>query len=133
MQVEQPQPRAWRASDEEAVGLCGEWMAYLGAVDVVRATGAIRETCDLYSSRFLAWVYNRRGNLGLDVVERAAAVAARDGRYPIVFLSGGVLPESQDFADEVGLALMRFDAQGGSLDGANLLGRRVRASGLAAI
>lgn len=128
---ESPQPRPWRASDQEAVELCREWMVYLGAPDVVVASDEVRRTCDLYSSRFLAWVNNRRGNLGLDVVERAAAIAAGDGRYPLVFLSGGVLPEAQDRADALGLALLRFDAQGGNLDGANLVGRQVRGSGLA--
>lgn len=133
MQVEQPQPLAWRASAEEAVELCREWMVYLGAGDVVATSGGLDRVCDLYSTRFLAWVDNRRGNLGLDVVERAAAIAARDGRYPLVFVSGGVLPEAQDRADELGLALFRFDAQGGNLDGANLVGRRVRVRGLAAL
>jgi len=131
MEVEPPHPRVWRASDEEAVELCREWMVYLGAVDVVAASAAVTRVCDIYSSRFLAWVDNRRGNLGLDVVERAAATAAGDGRYPLVFLSGGVLPEAQDRADALGLALLRFDAQGGNLDGANLVGRKVRGSGLA--
>lgn len=132
MKVEQPTPRAWRASDEEAVELCKEWMVYLGAADVVVAPKAFSQVCDLYSSKFLAWVENRRGNLGVDVVERAAAIAAGDGRYPLVFLSGGVLPEAQDRADAVGLALLRFDAQGGNLDGVNRVGRLMRGGGLAA-
>lgn len=105
-------------------------MIYLGAFDTVSATNTARNVCDLYSSRFLAWVDNRRGNLGLDVVERAGVIASGDGRYPLVFLSGGVLPEAQDRADALGLALLRFDAQGGNLDGANLVGRQVRGSGL---
>lgn len=107
-------------------------MVYLGAVDTVAASGDVRQVCDLYSSRFLAWVNNQRGNLGLGVVERAVGIASRDGRFPLVFVSGGVHPEAQDRADAIGLVLLRFDAQGGSLDGANLLGRRVRANGLAA-
>ena len=106
-------------------------MIHLGALDTVLASDATRAVCDLYSTRFLAWVDNRRGNVGLDVVERAAAIAAGDGRYPLVFLSGGVLPEAQDRADAVGLALIRFDAQGGNLDGANRAGRILRGRGLA--
>lgn len=106
-------------------------MVYLGALDVVVAPKTINHLCDLYSSRFLAWVENRRGNLGPDFVERAANIAAGDGRYPLVFLSGGVLPEAQDLADAAGVALLRFDAQGGNLDGVNRVGRQTRASGLA--
>lgn len=106
-------------------------MVYLGVDDAVAAQEAASQICDLYSSRFLVWVNNRRGNLGLDLIERALAVAAADGRFPLIFLSGGVLPEAQDRADAVGLALLRFDAQGGNLDGVNRAGRRVRETGLA--
>ncbi|MEN2739664.1 hypothetical protein ABCS02_17875 [Microbacterium sp. X-17] len=126
-----PQPLPWRASDQEAVELCRKWMTYLGAPDVVVASDPVKPICDLYSSRFLAWVDNRRGNLGLDAVEKAAATASADGRYPLLFLSGGILPEAQDRADVLGLALLRFDAQGGNLDGANRVGRQLRLSGLA--
>lgn len=125
-----PKPRAWRASDQEAVELCKEWMVYLGAVEVVVASEEVGHICDLYDARFLAWVDNRRGNVGLELVEKAAAVAAQDGRRPLVFMSGGVLPDAQDRADAGGVALLRFDAQGGSLDGANRVGRLVRETGL---
>ena len=107
-------------------------MIYLGASDVVEYPKVDRRVCDLYSGRFLAWVCNKRGNIELDVVEMAASTSARDGRHPLVFLSGGVLPDAQDRADALGLALLRFDAQGGTLDGANVVGRQVRAHGLAA-
>lgn len=131
MQLQPPHPRAWRASDQEALELCREWMVYLGAIDAVAAAGAVRQTCDLFSSRFLAWVVNQRGNLGPEFVEKAQAIAAGDGRHPLIFFSGGVLPEAQDRADALGVALLRFDAQGGNLDGANRAGRHVRQSGLA--
>ena len=108
-------------------------MVYLGAPDVVVAAKSMNHLCDLYSSRFLAWVDNRRGNLGPDFVQRAASIAAGDGRYPLVFLSGGVLPEAQDRADAAGVALLRFDAQGGNLDGANRVGQQTRGSGLAVV
>lgn len=107
-------------------------MVYLGAGDATVSSGPPGQLCDLYSSQFLAWVDNRRGNLGPDIVERAAAIAARDGRIPLVFLSGGVMPEAQDRADSLGLALLRFDAQGGNLDGANMVGRELRVIGLTA-
>lgn len=131
MRPQPPSPRAWRASDPEAIELCREWMIYLGAIDVVSASGPARAICDLYSNRFLVWVTNKRGNLDLEIVENAVAVAARDGRQPLVFLSGGALPAAQDWADAHDLALLRFDSQGGNLDGANVAGRKVRERGLA--
>ena len=129
---ESPQPTQWRASDEEAVGLCRDWMIYLGALDATVASTATRVVCDVYSTRYLAWVDNKRRNLGIDVVERAARVSATDGRVPLVFVPGGVFPDAQDLADRLGVAIFQFDAQGGELDGANTIGRRLRASGLTA-
>lgn len=117
-------------SGQEAIELCREWMIHLGAEDTCMAEAAARGVCDLYSSRFLAWVDNRQHNLGVETVEMAASVASVDGRHPLVFVPGGVLPSAQDLADELGVALLRFDARNADLDGANLLGRRVRASGL---
>lgn len=107
-------------------------MIHLGAEDTVVAHGGGDNVCDLYSSRFLAWVDNRQHNLDTAMVERAARTAAADGRYPLVFVPGGVLPTAQNLADELGVALLRFDARNADLDGANLVGRQVRAIGLAA-
>lgn len=105
-------------------------MIHLGASDTVIAVGSAGDICDLYSRRFLAWVDNRQRNLDVELVERAAWAAAADGRHPLVFVPGGVLPTAQDRADELGVAILRFDARNADLDGANLLGRRLRASGL---
>lgn len=119
------------ASYVEAVRLCREWMIYLGAVDTLPATGAAAAVCDLYSRDFVAWVDNRRGNLDVDVVERAARVAASDGRRAVVFIPGGVRPAAQDLADTLGVALLRFGPYDGALYGANRRGRELRASGFA--
>ena len=121
---------AWRASDQEAVDLCREWMAHLGATDVVAATGETRQICDLYSAQYLAWVDNERSNLGVELVNRAGGTAVSDGRRALIFIQGGVYPGAQDLADSLGVALFQFDSQGGELDGVNVLGRQLRASGL---
>jgi len=105
-------------------------MIFLGAVDAVTSSGDARRVCDIYSSHFLAWVESQARNLGVELVQRASSVALRDGRRPLVFVPGGVLPTAQDRADELGVALLRFDARNADLDGANVVGRRVRASGL---
>lgn len=107
-------------------------MLHLGAADTLVAKGSASKVCDLYSSGFLAWVDNHQRNLGVEMIERAASVAATDGRHPLVFLPGGVFPSAQDRADELGVALLRFDARNADLDGANLVGRRLRAAGLTA-
>lgn len=107
-------------------------MVHLGADDTHASEGPARDVCDLYSSHFLGWVENRRGNLEVDAVERAAATSAGDGRSPLLFLPGGVFPEARDRADALGVALLRFRARDGALDGVNGLGRHARSVGLAA-
>lgn len=130
MNFVQPQPRPSGATGREAVEICRQWMTYLGATDVVVADGPAAEVCDLYSSRCIAWVASRRGNLSADLVERAANVSARDGRQALLFVAGGVYPSVQDRADALSIGLLRFDARGGHLDGANVLGRRLVSNGL---
>ena len=103
-------------------------MHYLGAEDAVVATGEPRLICDLYGSRYLGWVENKRGNLEIGLVERAAAVVASDGRTGLVFAGHGVSPFARVKADELGIAILRFDAQGGTLDGVNPLGRQLFAN-----
>ena len=127
-----PPPRPLGVSNDEAIELCRQWMVYLGATDSVVASGDSRRACDLYSSRFLGWVDTRGGNLNVELVEHAAQVATSDGRRALVFVPGGVYPDAQDRADVLGIALLRFDPYGGDLDGANLAGRQLRGSGLAA-
>lgn len=122
--------RPWGATGAAAVELCRRWMLRLGATETVVARAEAGEVCDLYSSHYLAWVESRRGNLDLGVVERAAAMSSSDGRSALIFLAGGVFPTVQDRADSLAVALLRFDARAGDLDGANSIGRRVLASGL---
>lgn len=130
MHGEQPRPRPYGASGTEAVQLCQEWMVYLGALDAVVALPKTSHICDLYSSRYLAWVSDERGNLDVDVVDRVADVAAADGRFPLIFVPGGVRPVARERADALGVALLRYRAYDGALDGANLLGRHLCSSGL---
>ncbi|MGO4593128.1 hypothetical protein AB4Z18_04830 [Leifsonia sp. 2TAF2] len=120
---EPPEPKHLGASDEEVVELCREWMRYLGATDAVVAAGDSRRVCDLYGSRYLGWVENKRGNLEVELVERAAAVVAADGRRGLVFARHGVSPFARVRADELAIAIFWFDVQGGTLDGVNMLGR----------
>jgi hypothetical protein len=86
-------------------------MIYLGEVDTVAAVGEASEICDLYSSRYVALVDNHRGNIGLPVVDRAAALVASDGRRGLIFHSGGCLPVAAVKAERLGIAAIMFDAR----------------------
>jgi hypothetical protein len=106
-------------------------MIYLGAADTVVASGAAVEACDLYSEAYLAWVDNQLGDLDVAKVTQAASVSAADGRRGLIFVRYGVLPQAVDRADELGVAIFGFDPQGATLDGGNMLGRELFATGLA--
>jgi hypothetical protein len=125
-----PLARPYGVSDEDAIVLCREWMVYLGATDAIAASNETRKLCDLYSSHYLAWVDNRRGNLDIDAVDRAARLSLADGRRALIFVHGGVRPLAQRHADSLGVALLWYDARNGSLEGGNRVGLAIRASGL---
>lgn len=131
MQTEMPAPRPSGVSLDGAIALCREWMVHLGAADTRVTIGPAREICDLFSGRYLAWVDNSRANLAEDLVIRASHVASSDGRQPIIFKRGGIRPDAQRRADELGVALFSYVAVDGLLEGANPLGYMLRATGLA--
>lgn len=131
MEADEPLPRPFGVSAEEAIELCREWMVYLGATDAVLSEGPTKELCDLFSSRYLAWVDNGRGNLDVGPIEMAATVSASDGRSPLIFVQGGVRPSAQQRADALGVALLNYHARDGSLAGRSRLGRAAVQIGLA--
>lgn len=106
-------------------------MVYLGATDAAASSGRAKDLCDLFSSGYLAWVDNGRGNLDVGPIEIAATLAASDGRSPLIFLQGGVRPAAQQRADALGVALLNYHARDGSLAGRNSLGRAIVQEGLA--
>lgn len=106
-------------------------MVYLGAADTVVSREEARASCDLYSSRYLVWVDNGRGNLDVNAVEKAATLAAADGRQPLIFLRGGVRPAAQERADALGVALLNYRERDSALDGRSRLGREIVIVGLA--
>ncbi|GAB3388484.1 hypothetical protein GCM10027568_09540 [Humibacter soli] len=116
-----PRPRPIGFSDDSAVQFCREWMVYLGEVDTVAAAGEAAAVCDLYSSRYVALVENRIGNIDEPLVGRAAALVASDGRRGLVFHSGGCLPDAAAMADSLGIALFRFVGRTGGIEARNRL------------
>lgn len=105
-------------------------MVYLGATDTVVSAGQAKNLCDLFSARYLGWVFNDHGNLDIGPVETAATLAEFDGRSPLIFVQGGVRPVAQQRADMLGVALLNYHARDGSLAGRSRLGRATLQSGL---
>lgn len=130
MSTDQPLIEPLGVSDDRAVILCRDWMVHLGAADTIVASGSVRSICDLFSSHYLAWVDNGRGNLEADTVLRAAGVASSDGRQAMIFKRGGIRGDAQQLADASSVALFSYVPSDGLLEGANPLGYQLRASGL---
>jgi hypothetical protein len=64
-------------------------MVYLGERDTMIASDDAAAVCDLHSSRYVALVQNRIGNIEVPLVQRAIALSTADGRRALVFHSGG--------------------------------------------
>ena len=94
-------------------------MVYLGEADTVESVGAATAICDLYSSRYVALVDNRRGNIGLPLIYKAAALVAADGRRGLIFHSDGCLPDAALQAESLGIAVITFDARNGWIEARN--------------
>jgi hypothetical protein len=94
-------------------------MVFLGERDTVIAEGRDASVCDLYSSRYIAIVDNRIGNIDLSVVDRAAAIGESDGRRALVFGPGGCLPDAAQAADTRGVAVITFDELSGEIEARN--------------
>jgi hypothetical protein len=118
---QRPAPRPDGVDDRDAVELCQEWMVYLGEADTVIAVGDMSRICDLYSSRYVALVDNHRGNIGVPLVDRAAALVATDGRRGLIFHSGGCFPEAAVKAEYAGVAIITFDARNSEIEARNQL------------
>ena len=117
--LERPAARPVGSSRTAAVEFCREWMVFLGERDTVIAEGPAAAVCDLYSSRYLALIENRRGNIEVPLVQRAIALAESDGRRGVVFHPGGCLPDAAELANDRGVALIMFDARNGEIEARN--------------
>ena len=114
-----PRPRPVGSSQVAAVEFCREWMVYLGEADTVIASGDTAAVCDLYSSRYVALVQNRIGNIEVPLVQRAIALSTSDGRRGLVFHSGGCLIDAARLADAHGVALITYMSQSGDIAARN--------------
>lgn len=119
--LERPGPRPVGSSRTAAVEFCREWMVFLGERDTVIAEGAAAAVCDLYGSRYVALVDNRRGNIDVPLVQRAIALTESDGRRALVFHPGGCLLDAADLATDHGIALIMFDPRSGTIEARNQL------------
>lgn len=119
-----PDPQPYGVSHEGAEHLVAAWMRHLGVRDA-RVTAFTRDGgIDVESNRFVAQVKNYVGSVSVKEVRELHGVAMAEGKYALLFTSGSVTEEGRAFAQRVGVALISYDAKGGTLKGLNGLGAR---------
>jgi len=128
--VPEPSAQLYGVSHVGAERLVADWMHHLGdgGASVTQTTGD--GGVDVRSDRYIAQVKNYSENVGVEPIRELAGVAAVEGLPPLFFAARGYAPGAVRFADRSGVALFVYDAQAGTLEGANVLGRRIRQAGL---
>lgn len=125
-----PSPQPYGVSAEGAEELVAQWMRFLGEGDAQTTRYTADGGIDVQSSHYIAQVKNYAGTVGVAEVRQLAGVASVDPRRALFFTSGAYASGAITFANQVGMALLIYDAQAGTLVGANNAGEQIVARGL---
>ena len=94
-------------------------MRHLGAIDVVLTGGSNQSEIDADSSRYIVRTKNSTEAVRRSRSAGVAGVCVADGRRGLFFTSGTFAAAAVEFADHVGIPLLIYSAQGGTLNAAN--------------
>lgn len=125
-----PMPQPYGVSHEGAEYLVAEWVRYLGEADSEITRFVSDGGVDVQSQHYIAQVKNYSGTVGVAEVRELGGVASIDGRKPLFFTSGSYAAGAIEFAERSGMALFVYDAQLGTLAGANEAAEHALAKGL---
>lgn len=120
-----PEPQPYGVSHEGAEHLVAAWMRHLGVRDAHVTSYSQDGGIDVESVEYVAQVKNYVGAVSVKEIRELHGVATADGKRALMFTSGTVTQEGRIFAKRVGIALIGYDAQRGTLRGLNGLGSRV--------
>lgn len=85
---------------------------------------------DVSSSTHVAQVKHYTGSVGAPEVQQLVGVAHTTRREPIFFTSGKYTPAALAAAEAVGMPLIRYSAEEGTIEGSNNAGVRLARFGL---
>lgn len=125
-----PLPQPYGVSPQGAEALVAAWMKYLGEEDAVCTRFVADGGIDVASSHYIAQVKHYVGTVGVAEVRELGGVASIQHRKALFFTSGVYAKGAVDFADAAGIALFKYSAELGTLQGANSLGARAVVLGL---
>lgn len=100
--------RTYRDAEEAAA----KWMQWLGWGDAFVTPQGRDGGIDVTASHAIAQVKAHVNPIGRPQVQQLFGVASSLNRTPLFFASGGYTPEAVLWADQVSMALFRFDLQG---------------------
>jgi len=100
--------RTYRDAEEAAA----KWMRWLGWGDASITPQGRDGGIDVMASHAIAQVKAHVNPIGRPEVQQLFGVATSVSRTPLFFASGGYTPQAILWADEVSMALFRFDLQG---------------------
>lgn len=118
-----PQALPLGVSHRGAEELCAQWMRYFGQVDATTTAYVADGGIDVMSSDFIAQVKNYSGSVGVAPIREILGVSMVDGRKPLFFTSGTYASGAIEFANKSDVALFMYEAESGSLRGANKLAK----------
>lgn len=125
-----PAPLPYGASAKGAEKLCRDWMIFLGVGDAATTTYSQDGGIDITSEKYVAQVKNYIGSVGAPEIQQLVGAAFASNKSPIFFTSGLYTAAAKLAAESVEMPLLVYDAEAGTLVGANTFGEKIVREGL---
>lgn len=106
-----PDAQPYGVSATGAEHLVAEWVRHLGQDRVHVTQQASDGGYDVGSDEWVVQVKNYAGSVSVVELRELVGVATVDGRKPVLFTSGKLTREAEDFADKAGIAVFRYVAE----------------------
>jgi hypothetical protein len=108
-------------------------MRHLGVLDAEVTRYSVDGGIDVTSEAYLAQVKNIAGYVPVIEVRAFYGVVVAEKKSGLLFTSGVVTSEGRAFADRVGIAILRYNAEEGTIAGLNPLGEQVVEHGIPSV
>ncbi|WP_136025512.1 MULTISPECIES: restriction endonuclease [unclassified Microbacterium] len=128
---EAPAPQPYGVNHKGAERLVADWMRHLGVHDAAVTQYSGDGGIDVDSRHVIAQVKNLHVSASVPIADIRDLFGTAQHRHKgaVLFTSGMVSQNGILFSDETGIALIRYDAEKGTLAGLNQRGQQVIASG----